>query len=180
MTRHRSIGRGSDRFRVRDSVISSVATDGLEETIRGLEERRAGAPACDPFADRLTIGQQLADKVAAFGGSWTFILCFLLVLVAWVVLNTDILARWHEAFDPYPYILLNLFLSMVAALQAPVIMMSQNRQAAKDRLQARHDYEVNLRAELEIAALHDKLDALRISELHDALQRVEEQVAALR
>ncbi|MBV9211064.1 MAG: DUF1003 domain-containing protein, partial [Acidobacteria bacterium] len=113
------------------------------------------------FDEKLTFGQRVADRVAAFGGSWTFIMLFTLSLVAWVALNSYILARRGESFDPYPYILLNLFLSMIAALQAPVIMMSQNRQAAKDRLDAAHDYEVNLKAELEIRALHEKVDLLR-------------------
>jgi uncharacterized membrane protein len=111
--------------------------------------------------DARGLGERLADRIAAFGGSWTFILIFVGVLLAWVALNTLILARHGRAFDPYPYILLNLFLSMIAALQAPVIMMSQNRQAARDRLEATHDYEVNLMAEVEIRTLHDKLDQLR-------------------
>ncbi|MFO1033949.1 MAG: DUF1003 domain-containing protein [Hyphomicrobiales bacterium] len=105
-----------------------------------------------------TFGQRLADRVAAFGGSWTFIGLFALSIFVWVVLNTWLLTR---PFDPFPYILLNLFLSLVAAIQAPIIMMSQNRQAAKDRLQATHDYEVNLKAEIEIMALHEKLDEMR-------------------
>jgi len=106
--------------------------------------------------DRLTFGQRIADKVASFGGSWTFIITFGVILLFWVFLNTAILAA--RAFDPYPYILLNLFLSMLAALQAPVIMMSQNRQAHKDRLKADLDYEINLKAELEVAQLHNKVD----------------------
>jgi uncharacterized membrane protein len=106
--------------------------------------------------ERLTFGQRVADKVASFGGSWTFILCFASVLAIWVVLNSTVLLSRH--FDPYPYILLNLFLSMLAAVQAPVIMMSQNRQAAKDRLKSDLDYEVNLKAEMEVAHLHRKVD----------------------
>ncbi len=106
--------------------------------------------------DRLTFGERIADKVATFGGSWTFILSFATVMVTWVIVNSVILAR--RAFDPFPYILLNLFLSMLAAIQAPVIMMSQNRQAAKDRLKADIQYDVNLKAELEIAQLHQKVD----------------------
>jgi uncharacterized membrane protein len=108
--------------------------------------------------ESMTLGQRVADRVAAFGGSWTFITIFALVMVVWVILNTAVLFSHH--FDPYPYILLNLFLSMIAAIQAPVIMMSQNRQAAKDRLQADQDYQVNLKAELEVAQLHRKLDHL--------------------
>jgi uncharacterized membrane protein len=108
--------------------------------------------------ESMTLGQRVADKVATFGGSWTFIGIFGLVMLVWVILNTAALLA--HPFDPYPYILLNLFLSMVAAIQAPVIMMSQNRQAAKDRLQADQDYQVNLKAELEVAQLHRKLDRL--------------------
>lgn len=112
------------------------------------------------FYDDRTFGERIADKVAIFGGSWTFIIIFGAVLAAWVILNSFILNRRGETFDPYPYILLNLFLSMLAAIQAPIIMMSQNRQSAKDRLQAAHDYEVNLKAELEIRRLHEKVDEL--------------------
>jgi uncharacterized membrane protein len=109
----------------------------------------------------LTLGQRLADRVASFGGSWPFIGLFMGLLVAWIIINSFILARWNQTFDPYPYILLNLVLSMLAAVQAPVIMMSQNRHSEKDRIDAAHDYEVNLKAELEIMSLHQKLDALR-------------------
>jgi len=122
--------------------------------------RRASAPR-DPneiFAARLTFGERLADRVATIGGSWSFIIGFGVFLAAWAVLNTVILAA--NAFDPFPFIFLNLMLSMLAALQAPIIMMSQNRQAAKDRLEARLDYETNLRSESEIANLHAKVDAL--------------------
>jgi len=110
------------------------------------------------FEERLTFGERLADRVAAVGGSWSFIVGFSLFLVAWAILNTVVLAS--RAFDPFPFIFLNLMLSMLAALQAPIIMMSQNRQAAKDRLEARLDYETNLRSEAEIASLHDKIDLL--------------------
>jgi uncharacterized membrane protein len=110
----------------------------------------------------LSFGQRMADRVASFGGSWTFILLFFGVMVFWIAINSYVLIQWQRHFfDPYPYILLNLVLSMMAAIQAPIIMMSQNRQAAKDRADATHDYEVNLKAELEIMALHEKLDALR-------------------
>jgi uncharacterized membrane protein len=113
------------------------------------------------FDERLTFGERLADRVAVIGGSWSFIIGFMLFLVAWAVINTVILISF--AFDPYPFIFLNLLLSMLAALQAPVIMMSQNRQAAKDRLAAALDYEVNLKAETEIADLHDKVDRLQLA-----------------
>lgn len=108
-----------------------------------------------------TFGQRAADAVARFGGSWAFIFVFAIVLISWVVLNSYILVSYDQTFDPYPYILLNLFLSMLASIQAPIILMSQNRQAEKDRLEAEHDYEVNLKAELEIMLLHEKVDLLR-------------------
>jgi uncharacterized membrane protein len=117
--------------------------------------RRRGAPGS---ADKRTTGERIADQVASFGGSWTFIGLFVATLIAWIALNTWILAG--HAFDPYPYILLNLLLSCLAALQAPVILMSQNRQAANDRQRAEEDYEINLQAEIEIKALHEKLDQL--------------------
>ena len=114
------------------------------------------------ISEKMTFGQRLADKVAAFGGSWIFISIFGAVMIIWVLLNSFILIRLSSVpFDPYPYILLNLFLSMLAAIQAPIILMSQNRQAYKDRLSAEHDYEVNLKAELEIITLHEKIDLLR-------------------
>ena len=114
-------------------------------------------------------GGRLADKVASFGGSWTFLILFSAVIIGWVVLNSVMLAG---GFDPYPYILLNLFLSMLASIQAPVILMSQNRQAAKDRLAAAHDYEVNLKAEIEIMALHEKLDEIRAKDIAELLEHV--------
>jgi uncharacterized membrane protein len=128
---------------------------------------------------RLTFGQRLADKVASFGGSWTFIMLFAAVLILWVTVNSFLLIRWHSAFDPYPYILLNLVLSMLAAIQAPVIIMSQNRQAANDREHAEHDYEVNLKAELEIMSLHEKIDALREKQWVDLLAMQQEQIRIL-
>src|SRR5437588_1199553 len=131
------------------------------------------------FEEKMTFGQRLADKVASFGGSWTFIIIFGAILLSWIALNTIILARRGATFDPYPYILLNLVLSMLAALQAPVIMMSQNRQAAKDRMDAAHDYEVNLKAELEILALHEKLDALREQQWSELIFMQQEQIKLL-
>jgi uncharacterized membrane protein len=106
----------------------------------------------------LTFGQRLSDKIASFGGSWRFIIIFFCILVLWISVNSLILA--FKTFDPYPFILLNLILSCLAAIQAPIIMMSQNRQETKDRLRASHDYQINLKAELEIRQLHQKLDHL--------------------
>jgi uncharacterized membrane protein len=131
------------------------------------------------FETKLTFGQILADKVAAFGGSWTFIIIFAAILLSWVLLNSFLLARRGNTFDPYPYILLNLFLSMLAAIQAPVILMSQNRQEMKDRLDAAHDYEVNLKAELEILSLHEKLDELRELKWKELIQMQQEQIELL-
>ena len=131
------------------------------------------------FEARLTVGQRLADRIAVFGGSWTFILTFLALLASWVVLNSILLARVGRPFDAYPYIFLNLILSMLAALQAPVIMMSQNRHAARDRAAAEHDYEVNLKAELEILALHRKVDTLREQQWAELLAMQQEQIRLL-
>jgi uncharacterized membrane protein len=110
------------------------------------------------FQKKLTLGERLADQIAAFGGSWAFISAFGGCILIWVLINTVVLIL--RPFDPYPFILLNLFLSCLAALQAPIIMMSQNRQEARDRLHAENDYRVNLKAELEIRQLHEKLDHL--------------------
>jgi uncharacterized membrane protein len=130
---------------------------------RHIAERRPVSRTQAELDDDATFGQSAADAVARFGGSWTFIGLFALVLVGWVVLNSYLLLRnGHKPFDPFPYILLNLFLSMLASIQAPVILMSQNRQGEKDRLSAQNDYEVNLKAELEIMALHEKMDAFKL------------------
>ncbi len=131
------------------------------------------------FDAQTTLGQRAADAVASFGGSWTFIAIFAVTLVVWVALNSFILVKYNEAFDVYPYILLNLFLSMLAAIQAPIILMSQNRQAEKDRLNAEHDYEVNLKAELEIMLLHEKVDLLRESQWSELLAIQKEQLRIL-
>jgi uncharacterized membrane protein len=136
--------------------------------IARIARRMSTAPNVNrEFEKTLTFGERLADKVAAVGGSWSFIIGFCLFLATWAVVNAMILVQ--TAFDPYPFIFLNLLLSMLAALQAPVIMMSQNRQAAKDRLSAALDYEVNVKAEAAIAELHDKVD--RLAELLSGVER---------
>lgn len=119
-------------------------------------------------------GQRLADKVASFGGSWKFIILFSIIIIIWITANIVILA--NKGFDPYPFILLNLILSCLAALQAPVIMMSQNRQEEKDRERAKQDYLVNLKAELEIRTLHEKLDHLIIHQQQELLNIQQVQV----
>ena len=156
---------------VQRSVIDLIA----DEAPSGLNPQLSG--------DYRTFWERLADTIAAVGGSWRFIFAFLGVLAAWVSWNA---IASTLAFDPYPFIFLNLVMSMIAALQAPVIMMSQNRAAARDRLNAEHDYVVNLRAELEIMHLHDKLDALRSEELvamvkaqNETLELLKAQMAAL-
>lgn len=128
------------------------------------------------FSTGSTFGERLADRVASFGGSWAFISLFGLTLAVWTGMN--LLLR-KEAFDPYPFIFLNLVLSMLAAVQAPIIMMSQNRQAARDRLDAANDYEVNLKAEIEIMALHEKLDEMRDRQMRDLIMRQQEQIEIL-
>lgn len=127
--------------------------------------------------DDRSFGERVADGVARFGGSWTFIGLFMLFLGLWAATNVWLLRA--NPFDPYPFIFLNLLLSMLAALQAPVIMMSQNRHAERDRAAAEHDYQVNLKAELEIMALHDKLDQLRVEQLEKILAAQGEQIALL-
>jgi uncharacterized membrane protein len=133
----------------------------------------AEAPSeVDPLlaGDDRSFGQRLADRVAEIGGSWGFIIGFGLALFMWIGWN--LLTKGGKlAFDPYPFIFLNLMLSMLAAIQAPVIMMSQNRQTLRDRTEAEHDYRVNLRAELEIMHLHDKIDAVRQLELVDLIEK---------
>ena len=130
--------------------------------------------AGDLGAEAATFGDRLADRVAAVGGSWGFIIAFGLVLFAWMALNSEILGPLGIAFDPYPYIFLNLMLSTLAAIQAPVIMMSQNRQAAKDRLTATLDYQVNLRTELEILRIQEKIDQILIERLDRILDHLED------
>ena len=114
----------------------------------------------DEIEADLTFGQRLADKVAAFGGSWTFITTFFLFILIWMIIN--ILFLTTKPFDPFPFILLNLILSCLAAIQAPIIMMSQNRQEQKDRQRGEHDYKINLKAELEIKLLSEKIDHLLV------------------
>ena len=138
----------------------------LEPDEQRVLTRIASGSLLQPDADELaqanaTWGDRLADRVAAVGGSWGFIIGFGIVLFAWAVINTGILPDLGlKAFDAYPFIFLNLMLSMLAAVQAPIILMSQNRQAMKDRITARHDYEVNLRTQLEILRLARRLDAV--------------------
>ena len=152
---------------VQKSVIDLIATEapsGVDPTLR---------------KDDRTYWERLADRVAEIGGSWNFIFGFGAALALWILWNV-VSRGFGLAFDPYPFIFLNLMLSMLAAVQAPVIMMSQNRQAQRDRANAEHDYLVNLRAELEIMHLHDKVDAMRDRQMMEMLQRQEETLSLLR
>lgn len=139
--------------------VEAVQQRSKQSVEQSIAERRTISRNQAAIDHEATFGQAAADAVARFGGSWTFIMLFVVVLLSWIALNSYFLLRaGRHPFDPFPYILLNLLLSMVAALQAPVILMSQNRQGEKDRLAAQNDYEVNLKAELEIMALHEKMD----------------------
>jgi uncharacterized membrane protein len=129
------------------------------EVLEALKQNQIISDNIDETIDEnLTFGQKLADHIASFGGSWTFISFFFAFLFLWIIVNVFLLST--KAYDPYPFILLNLILSCLAALQAPLIMMSQNRLEEKDRLRAKHDYQVNLKAEVEIRMLHEKMDHL--------------------
>ncbi len=127
--------------------------------------------------ERLTVGQRAADDLARFAGSWTFILTFLGLIALWITINA--LRLFAGSFDPFPFILLNLILSLLAGLQAPVIMMSQNRVESRDRLRAENDYEINLKAELEIEQLHLKVDELRQRQWEELLSVQAQQIALL-
>jgi uncharacterized membrane protein len=131
----------------------------------------------EALSERHTLRDRLSDQVARFGGSWTFITIFIGVLIAWVSFNAVALPQYVQTFDPYPYIFLNLILSMLAALQAPIILMSQNRQAMRDRIAAGLDYEVNLKAEIEIMALHDKLDQFRLGHLEELIVDLQDRLS---
>jgi uncharacterized membrane protein len=147
-------------------------TDIEQKVLHSIREHEVLAKNIETeFENSRTSGERLADGIARFGGSWTFILCFGGFLALWIVINTFILGL-HSP-DPYPFILLNLMLSCLAAIQAPIIMMSQNRQEAKDRLRSQQDYQINLKAELEIRHLHDKLDHL-LSHQWDRLAQIQE------
>ena len=167
-------------------ILFGKASSELDDTEREVllhsrEGRILSADRNIAYQAKQSVGDRVADAIARVGGSWAFIIGFLAFLVVWTLANTLLLSR--EAFDPYPFIFLNLVLSMLAALQAPIIMMSQNRQAARDRFEASRDYEVNLKAEIELMALHHKMDThflgeiaalkLEVLRLHDLLHRKE-------
>jgi len=143
-----------------------------QEVLRSIRDQELLAKNVDAeFEQKWTLGERLADRIAVFGGSWTFLIYFGVFLVLWIGMNSIVL--WWRPADPYPFILLNLILSCLASIQAPIIIMSQNRQEAKDRLRSQHDYQVNLKAELEIRHLHDKIDHL-LSHQWDRLAQIQE------
>jgi uncharacterized membrane protein len=142
------------------------------DVMRSLEEHEILSSDIETeFEQKWSFGERLADKIATFGGSWAFLICFGVFLFIWVGVNSLVLL-WRP-LDPYPFIFLNLILSCVAAIQAPIIMMSQNRQEAKDRIRSQHDYKVNLKAELEIRHLHEKVDHL-LSHQWERLVQIQE------
>jgi uncharacterized membrane protein len=176
----------SDLNHFREEYVNDVLTKGKgevsvleEQVIKSLKEHELLSSNINIEFDRkLTYGERLADRVAESAGSWRFISIFMVILLLWVGINTVVLI--HRPFDPYPFILLNLILSCIAALQAPIIMMSQNRQEAKDRLRSEHDYRVNLKAELEIRQLHEKIDHLLLTQWQRLLELQEMQMELIK
>ena len=152
-------------------------TEVEKQVIQSVSKNTMISTEVEEDEQEITFGQKLADKVAEFGGSWGFIIFFMTFLVAWILLNVFWLS--NHGFDPYPFILLNLILSCIAAIQAPVIMMSQNRQEEKDRERAKKDYKINLKSELEIRELHEKIDHLIIHYQQDLLEIQKTQIDLL-
>jgi uncharacterized membrane protein len=150
------------RLRATNELVQSLASKNVNEEIE----------------ERLTFGERFADKIAEFGGSWVFIISFMVLLGLWMAANT--IQLWYKPFDEFPFIFLNLILSCLAALQAPIIMMSQNRAQKKDRLKAELDYQVNLKSELMIQQLHVKFDELRANEIHDMHNVLSAQIDVLK
>lgn len=145
----------------------------VEESIK--EEKLIIHNLLNPPRETLTQGQKISDKVARFGGSWKFIILFTVILILWIIFNSVSGVK----FDPYPFILMNLILSCVAALQAPIIMMSQNRQEEKDRMQSENDYLINLKAEMQIRSLHQKMDLLLEDQIKTLFESQASQLALL-
>ncbi|OXA97300.1 DUF1003 domain-containing protein [Flavobacterium hercynium] len=150
------------------SIEIGALSDLEKSVITSLKEDKSLVSIVEDEEEKRSFGQKIADKVADFGGSWTFIISFLLFIVIWIGSNVYILV--NKGFDPYPFILLNLILSCIAALQAPVIMMSQNRQEEKDRTRAKKDYMINLKSELEIRMIHDKIDHLIMHQQQELIE----------
>ena len=163
---------------MRDYVEDTLEHDNGEltrmekEVIKSIQESELLSKNVDvTYNSNLTFGEKMADRIADFGGSWRFVITFFAFLIIWILSNLFLLTR--DAFDPYPFILLNLLLSALAAFQAPIIMMSQNRLAEIDRQHANNDFEVNVKAELEIELLHQKIDMMKEKELYALTKAVE-------
>ena len=168
------IDRRETARRLLQKELEQLPPDERHVVERFISRRKVARNMAREFHQSRTLGEQLADNVAAVGGSWKFIICFAVVLVVWMAINSFLLRS--NAFDPFPYILLNLVLSCLAAIQAPIIMMSQKRQSEADRVQAQHDYEVNIKSELEILQVHEKLNALRDSEVAELLDKTNQMI----
>lgn len=161
----------SDFNKYRSAYISSIIDEesgnirNLEkEVLRSIDENELITENINSSAkEKMSFGDKISDKVATFGGSWKFIILFFIVLIAWITLNSVTLLL-KKPFDPYPFILMNLVLSCIAAIQAPIIMMSQNRQEKKDRIRSENDYKINLKSEIEIRTLHEKVDHLLLDQ----------------
>ena len=151
---------------LKDEVIKSI----LKNEFITIDTNIADAP--------VKFGERISDKVASFGGSWRFIIIFSIILIVWIIINS-LVVLLAKPFDPYPYILLNLILSCVAAMQAPIIMMSQNRQEKKDRMRSENDYKINLKSEIEIRTLHEKVDHLLLDQWSKMMQIQEMQIEIL-
>jgi uncharacterized membrane protein len=156
--------------------LEKLAEDERAIVQRFINRGRTARNVAQEFEEHLTLGQRIADRVAETMGSWTFIIIQSTILLAWIVLNV---AAYINHWDPYPFILLNLGLSFQAAYAAPIIMMSQNRQADKDRMQTRNDYEVDMKAEMEIMQLHEKFNELRDSYWADLVRMQQQQIEML-
>ena len=168
--------RDIEKFRAIEQAHQSKLRQIVEESIK--EEKLINQTLMHPEHEALTLGQRVADNIASFGGSWKFIITFSGVLIAWVIFNT--IALIHMRFDPFPFILMNLFLSTIAAFQGPFIMMSQNRQEEKDRDRAENDYLVNLKAEMEIRGLHQKIDLMMKEQMKTLYDAQAEQLTLLK
>jgi len=169
--RHKDV----DKFRALEQAHRAKLRTIVEESIK--EEKLINQNLQEPDVETLTLGQRLADKVADFGGSWRFIITFSAILLVWVTFNSIALSL---QFDPFPFILMNLFLSTIAAFQGPFIMMSQNRQDEKDRTRAENDYLVNLKAEMGIRNLHQKIDLMVKEQMKTLYEAQGEQLALLK
>jgi uncharacterized membrane protein len=165
-----------DLHKYRALYIESILKKEIGET-RGVEKKfikslkdheLIAEDTSKTFEDKINFADKLSDHIASFGGSWGFIIIFFIILIVWIVLNS--IALIHKPFDPFPFILMNLILSCLAAIQAPIIMMSQNRQESKDRLRSEHDYKINLKAELEVRLLNEKIDFLLVKQWQRLLE----------